>query len=427
MRALVTGMMTPVGLFTVRRLAELGFEVTAGGCTRWDYSMYSNGVRRRLLFPSTRYEPLQFAQAVLEELATGRYDIYVPTFEDAFLMSYYRDEVNRHARFLTMSQDDILAAHDKGNMREVARSIGVPVPDPTFVPHSRQELDGIFAQVHYPVVIKPRRACQSNGQQVVQDPGMLPGLYWKVVKEYGFSDDELPLVQRFVNGRLVCTVGLAQGGDLLGQVAFTALRTYPRAGGTTSYKEVIDSPKARKYDAALVKRLNWTGFFSTDYMQDETGELHLIDCNPRMAPGMIMGHNAGADLFGAYIDMVLGKAPRPIAAPVVGARGRMQFLELGWILDTVFDKNMTAAQKRRAWREWRHRDGNPVKDDVLSWKDVMPGLVLYSFIFTRVPRLLSEHGGELFLEHVLFDEQRFHSQIEPQSGLEQAAPSRVGE
>lgn len=426
MKALVTGMMTPVGLFTVRRLCEMGFDVTAGGCTNWDYAMYSKGVKRRILFPSTRYQPAHFAEAVLNEIRRGQYDIYIPTFEDGFLMSYFQEEINRHTRFLAMPYHQILAAHDKGIMRRVAPTVGVPVPDPTVVPGSRDEAESALKTWNYPSVIKLRKACGAHGQQIIHDPSLVRTAYWKLVSDYKIEESELPIIQRFIRGPLICTVDLAHEGTLVGQVAFKALRTYPRTGGTCSYKEIVDVPKVRQYDAALIRRLNWTGFFCTDYMMDqETGEFYLIDCNPRMAPGIIIGHHAGTDLFGAYVDMALERPIQAVQDPKAGIRGRMQFLELGWILDSLLDRSMLGAEKRAAWKEWRRQDA--VCDDVLSWKDPRPGIVLYSFIFSRLRRLLSEHGGELFLKHVLFEEERFATELKGRAGELQAAAAAEAE
>ena len=46
-------------------------------------------------------------------------------------------------------------------------------------------------------------------------------------------------------------------------------------------------------------------------------------------------------------------------------------------------------------------------DDVFSWRDLRPFFALWAFILPRVPQLLGPHGGEVFLEKVLFDEARF--------------------
>lgn len=409
MRALVTGTMTPVGLFVVRRLHELGFEVTAAGSMRLDYALYSKAVKQRLIFPSPRYAPLEFVQAVLAELERGYYDIYIPTFEDGFLMAYYQEQVRRYTRFQMMPYSSILAVHDKHNMTGIARALGLPTPDPTFRPASYAALAEAVAAVDFPVVVKLRKACNANGQQLVKDPRELPEVCARLIDRYHLTEAELPIIQRYIKGPLISTVNLAQDGKALGQLVFKAWRVYPRAGGTSSLREVIRHETAESYDRILISHLGWSGFFSVDYMCDEaTGELFLVDVNPRLAPGVIFGHYAGADMLGAYIDMLLNRPIGPIAEPRAGVMAKMHFLEAGGFLTSFFDGQLKFREKMALWRSILRAAAYP--DDVFSWSDLMPFFALWTFIVPNLPRLLSARGGEIFLRKVLFDEACFDQQ-----------------
>lgn len=423
MRALVTGTMTPTGLFVVRRLKELGFEVTAGGAMRLDYALYSKAVKHRLLFPSPRYEPLRFVQAVLEELERKHYDIYIPTFEDGYLMSFYQEHLKRLTHFQMMPYTAILSVHDKHNMNSIARTIGIPTPQPTFRPNSYAALREAIAGVDFPTVVKLRKACNANGQQFVRDPRDLPAVCDRLIERYHLSETELPVIQRYITGPLISTVNLAQDGEVRGQVVFKALRVYPRTGGTSSLREVIRHDMAASYDRTLIAHLNWTGFFSVDYMCDEaTGQLHLIDINPRLAPGVIFGHYAGTDLLGAYVDMLLGRPMREIAPPREGIMAKMHFLEVGSVLTSFLDRELRFRDKLSLWRSVLKAAVYP--DDVFNWRDLMPFAALWTFIIPNLPRLLSERGGEVFLQKVLFDEGRFERE---QGSLAAAATLEIVE
>src|SRR5690554_6680723 len=86
MKALVTTMMSPLSVFVARRLKSLGFSVTAIDSSKEAYGFYSNGVDKRVIVPSLRYDPLGYAEAVINEMATTKYDIYIPILECSFLM-----------------------------------------------------------------------------------------------------------------------------------------------------------------------------------------------------------------------------------------------------------------------------------------------------------------------------------------------------
>lgn len=429
MRVLVTGARTPASLFAVRRLAELGFEITAACYTRWDYWAYSNAVKKRFLVPSFQDNPQAFAEAILAELSSGRYEAYISTFEEGYLMAYFQDAIRRRVKFIAMPFTEVMSMYDKGLMSEVAKGAGVPVPDPTFAPASYGEMDLIFKKVNYPVIIKLRQACNGHGLRLVQEPRKLAAEYLKLVSEYGLSENELPIIQRYLPGTLVCTSSLAVDGKILGHMAFKAVRTYPRLGGTSAYREIVDCPRALQYDFALARSSRWTGFISSDYLLDpHSDEIYLIDCNPRMVPGLAMGYHAGVDLVGAYADLLQGRNLRPLYNPSPGARGRMSLRDLGWLLETFADRKLTLRQKLMYWKKWSSRgkhggeDGNwgaasgglgkaagsrlggrHIIDDVLSWKDPMPGLILYVYVFARWRSVLGKRGGEKFLSHGLFN------------------------
>ena len=58
MRALVTTPSSPVSLFFVRRLKQMGYTVTAIDSHRRSFASYSNAVSKTIIAPSLRYDPL---------------------------------------------------------------------------------------------------------------------------------------------------------------------------------------------------------------------------------------------------------------------------------------------------------------------------------------------------------------------------------
>jgi hypothetical protein len=98
MKALVTTASTPTSLFVVRRLKQLGYEVTAVDSHARSFVSYSNAVSKRIVAPSLRYDPHGFAQTVISELKREKYDLYFPILECGFLMSYYQDTIRQYAK-----------------------------------------------------------------------------------------------------------------------------------------------------------------------------------------------------------------------------------------------------------------------------------------------------------------------------------------
>ncbi len=412
MKALVTLANAPAGLFVVRRLHALGYKVTVVDSHTRSYASYSNGVSRKVIAPSLHYDPHGFAKTVINELQREQYDLYFPVMECGFLMSYYKDIVQKYTKMVTMSYEDITFAHNKGAMRHYAEQADVPMPV-TQAPASLKHAYRILEKLDFPVVIKPQVACNANGQKIILDTKNAVSEYGQLVKKHEL-ENQLPIIQQFIKGTLVSTVNLAVDGEIKGQVVFRALRTVPTSGGTSSYRETVSSPEAELFDARLIKHLNWTGFICFDYMEDEaTGKLYLIDCNPRIAAGVILGHFAGVDLMGAFAEFVKANEIPSLPRQQDGIRCKLNFLDIGWLLYNLIDKNLTAQQKFECFKTW----SKPEKkhSDTRNIHDLRPSFALWAFLLPRLGKLLGSEGGEIFLEHSLFDEEAF------QEGLAEVA------
>ncbi len=408
MKALVTTPASPTSLFVVRRLKELGYKVTVVDSHTRSFVSYSNAVDKRILAPSLLYNPQGFAQAVIDELKREEYSFYFPVLECGFLMSYYRDIIQQYTQMISMSFEEITYAHNKNAMREYAAAAGVRTPR-TEAPDSVQSALKLLKDLNSPVVIKPRVACNAHGQQIVSDPDRAIWEYGQIVKRYKL-EEQPPLIQQYVKGSLICTVNLAVNGEVKGNVVFKALRTVPTTGGTSSYRITVDEPEAELFDARLIKHFNWTGFISFDYMRDDaTGKLYLIDCNPRIAPGVILGHFAGVDLMGAFVDLINGKEIERLPKQKNGVRCKLQFLDLGWLLYSLTDSTLSSKEKWERFRTWAKRE--PTFLDMEDIRDMKPWFALWAFLLRNLRRLLSPEGGEIFLEHFLFDEEKFRKEV----------------
>ncbi len=408
MRALVTTAASPTSLFVVRRLKQLGYKVTAVDSHTRSFVSYSNAVNKRIIAPSLRYDPHGFAAAVIDEMRREKYDFYFPILECGFLMSHYKDTIDRYTKMITMPYRDVTYAHNKNAMRNYAQEAKVRIPH-TAAPDSLQNAFKMLETLDSPVVIKPRVACNAHGQKIVLDPKEAVWEYGQTVKQYGL-EKQLPLVQQYIKGNLICTVNLAVNGEVKGNVVFRALRTVPTSGGTSSYRETVHSPQAELFDARIIKHFNWTGFTSFDYMEDETtGKLHLIDCNPRIAPGVILGYYAGVDLIAAFVDLINGKAIEALPKQRNGIRCKLQFLDLGWLLYNLVDSSLPGKEKLQCFKQWAKREKS--YNDIENIHDMKPWFALYAFLLRNVVKLLSPEGGEIFLEHSLFDEEKFSEEL----------------
>ncbi len=406
MKALVSMSFSPTSIFVVRRLKALGVEVTAVDSHHRSYASYSNAISHRIVAPSMRDDPRGFANCILDELRREHYDLYFPVFECGFLMSFFQEQIRELTHMVTMPFQAILDATNKVKLQALGQSAGVGIIASTFRPGSMSEAQAICQSIDYPVVIKGQSSCNAHGQEIVFDATNLYAVYQRIVAREDWGDS-LPLIQRYIRGRLICTVSLSSQGEKIGGVAFAALRTMPVAGGTSTCRETISHPVCEQYDQRLIRALDWTGFISFDYMEDEqTGELFLIDCNPRIAPGAALAYFAGVDLIGAFLSIAAGHNVKPLPSARPGVRSKLHFMDVGWLLTNLQDKQLTRAQKWQCLKQWARRDGS--HEDIFSWRDPKPIISLYWYLLRNLRVMMGPKGGEVFYRHALFNERDFN-------------------
>lgn len=410
MRALVSMSFSPTSVYVVRRLRALGCRVTAVDSVYKSYASCSRAVDRSIIAPSLRDDPAGFADFILQELRTEQYDLFVPVFECGFLMARYADEIKSLCRMVTMPFEDIMRVRDKAVLQDISRQAGVPVIESTHAPLSLTEAEQICRETVQASVIKGRFNCNAHGQRIVFEPSGLYETYLDVVSQMDPSDG-LPLIQPYIRGHLVSSINLAQDGRKIGGAVFKALRTVPVAGGTSCYRETIDSPACEQYDEQLIRLLGWTGFICFDYMADEkTGQLHLIDCNPRMAPGLALAGHAGVDLMRACLDIAAGRQTDPLPRARAGVRSKLQFLDANWMLANLSDAALTTREKWQCFRQWSRLEA--CHGDLADWRDMRPVIELYRYLLANLRELRGPKGGELFYRHALFSDRRLAEQLQ---------------
>lgn len=398
-RVLVTGLFEPAALAVIRRLGSKGWHVTAADGHRMAYGFYSRYVARRVKIPSLRLDPEGYVRALLRELAAGNYDVYFPTFEEVIPLSRVRDEILRHTATVLPTPEEVETFHDKVQLGELARRAGVNYPA-TWAPRSLDEVRDVSRSLDGPAVVKLRRGSGSAGMRRVKDPVDLPRVYGEVVQAYRLKAPLLPIVQRWVDGPTVCSLELAQQGEVVGQTFIRGIRTMPRDAGTTVLRECIRHPRGEEASRKLIGALGYTGLVGFDYVVERaTGEPYVVDANPRPTPALHLAQIGGCDLVGAWVRIARGERVEPLPRPQEGLRTRVHFGDWAWLAESLvrgLRHPREEARLRRGW--WRDRR---TPDDVFDRRDPLPALVLWAYILTHAPRLLltSYDSTELFMFH----------------------------
>jgi len=404
-KTLVTGLFEPAALHVIRRFGQMGYDVHAAEGHLLAYAGFSKYVKKRIRLPNMRYFPERYAERLLSVIESGVYDYYFPSYEEIILMSRYRERILAATKSIIPDTETLMRLHDKVRLAELAREVGIDTPE-TFLPSSSEEARELMRKIELPVVIKMRKTSGAAGFRKVYDRKDLEKLYFEVVKVNSLDEDNLPMLQRLIEGPTVCTLELADRGEVLGEVMYKGIRTMPRIGGTTVFRESMADPACKEAAAKLIDHLDYQGFCGFDFIIDEkTGRPFLVDGNPRITPAVSMAYHGGCDMVDGWIRIVDGE-PEKLPTARTGIRTKMQFGDFVWLLESYAGslKDWSGERKlRKQW--WADKD---FYYDITSLSDPMPIVMVWFYILTNLYKLVFTDfdSAQLFIFHNQYVERK---------------------
>ncbi|MFT4625674.1 MAG: carbamoyl-phosphate synthase large subunit [Myxococcota bacterium] len=177
---------------------------------------------------------------------------------------------------------------------------GIPVP-PSRSVSTVDALYGVVEALGLPLVLKGGL----YGAEVVRDLGSAVAAFHRAASQWG-----LPVVaQAFIDGddANVCAVGDGVGG-LVGAVAMRKLLLTPTGKGWAGVS--VHDPALLALAADVVRVLRWRGPCEVEVRRSTSGELYLIEVNPRFPAWCDLCGPAGQPLVTAAVEWALGRHPR---------------------------------------------------------------------------------------------------------------------
>jgi len=404
-KVLVTGLFEPAALHVIRRFGQMGYDVYGAEGHLLAFAGFSKYVKKRIRLPNMRYFPERYAERLLVELEQGDYDYYFPSYEEIILLSHYRERLLSATKSIIPETGTLMRLHDKVQLGELAREVGIDTPE-TIVPSSSEEARELMAKIELPIVIKMQKTSGAAGFRKVYDRKDLEKLYFEVVRVNSLDEDNLPMLQRLVEGPTTCTLELCNHGEVLGEVMYQGIRTMPRIGGTTVFRESMADPACSEAAAKIIRHLGYHGFCGFDFIMDEkTGRPFLVDGNCRITPAVSMAYYGGCDMVDGWLRIVDG-VPEKLPSSRLGVRTKMQFGDFVWLLESYFGsfKDWSGERElRKQW--WADKD---FYYDITSLSDPMPIVMIWVYILTNLYKLVFTDfdSAQLFIFHNQYVEQK---------------------
>jgi predicted ATP-grasp superfamily ATP-dependent carboligase len=262
---------------------------------------FSRFVRKFHRCPGLRDDPAGFLDFVERRLATGQYDVLLPTHEQGFLFARVRERLASRVGLALPDFQSYRAAHSKAGFSRLLDRLGLPQPA-TRIAASENELR---AAIKFPSVVKTSVGTASRGIWFVRNDDDLNGALQDMNASGAFADEVL--VQAFVAGTIEKAQAVFCRGELLGFHVYRQIAA--GAGGGEAIKQSVVRPELRRHVAQIGQALAWHGALSVDcIVQDDGTAPLLMDCNPRLVEPM-SAYLAGLDLVGLLLRVSVGEAP----------------------------------------------------------------------------------------------------------------------
>ena len=325
MRVLITDGDTRQALATTRSLGLKGHYVVVhadrpslGGISRYCSAAVAG--------PAAYEDPEGFVTSMGELARRQEIDLLLPMTEvSTLLLTCHRDRLPPSCQLPFPAYNSVRQAGNKAEVLDLARKLGVPVPDSVTL-ESPKDLDAVIGALRYPQVVKPTcsRVLTScgwrsnsvsyayNEKQLHLSLGALP------------LDSYPVLLQERIVGAGVGIFMLSDRGRPVALFAHRRLREKPPSGGVSVLCESAPvDPVAAGHAARLLESLEWHGPAMVEFKRDgRDGSLRLMEINGRFWGSLQLAIDAGVDFPALLVDMARGCAPAELPQYRTGVRCR---------------------------------------------------------------------------------------------------------
>jgi predicted ATP-grasp superfamily ATP-dependent carboligase len=237
---------------------------------------------------------------------------------DLLFVSRNRDALADRFRFTIADADLVERLVDKTRFQELAAEHDLPVPRTTIV-WPRPEPGPPDLPLSFPLVLKPVtrrdstwRPVAGNAKAVIVDSPAALAEVWPRVEgaavgviaqeHIAGGEDRIESYHAYVDER----------GDVAGEFTGRKIRTLPERFGYTTACEITDEGDVRELGRHCMRALGLHGVAKLDFKRSPSGELSLLEVNPRFnlwhLPGAVAGVNLPALV---YADLAGLPRPRP--------------------------------------------------------------------------------------------------------------------
>lgn len=290
-----------LGHTVLRSLSALGAE-TLLICGPRSAVRFSSHVSRTLLASAEAFENTNLIVDVINtEAERAPIDVILASSVAGLkILASARDKL-RVPVFPMSDLSTIEVLNDKWQFAQLCSECDVPIPRTLlYSSASHASIEEVRAAIGFPCVVKPVNASGGDGICVVQSESALPSA---LAEASLYSNDGL-LVQRYMPGADIGLSVFAVNGHIRNWTTF-----YCDGHWSTHFSFI---PELLEAGRRIVSHARLTGVMNFDARYDKTsGQLALLECNPRFFRRVSAARNCGLDFVSAGLASLGLAAEQP--------------------------------------------------------------------------------------------------------------------
>lgn len=246
-----------------------------------------------------------YAQALLDIVRAENVDVYVPVCSPAASLYDARAAplLRPHCEVLHIDAELIETLDDKHAFIDLAASLGLPVPDSHRITDPGQLENFAFGTPGDHYVLKSIAYDPVHRLDLTPLPRPTPHETRAFARSRPISTENPWILQALVRGREFCTHATVHAGRV------TVFCCCESSAFQVNY-EIVEQPAIERWVRDFVGALDITGQISFDFMVDDDGRVHPIECNPRTHSAITLFHGHPG-LARAYLDPDAPVVDRP--------------------------------------------------------------------------------------------------------------------
>ncbi len=283
---------------------------------------FSRFVRRWRRSPHFAKDPADFLRFLAAEIEREAYDVVLPTHEQVYLLSKFRDLLANVAGIALPSFDAMRRMQDKAEFTRTLESLGLPYPETAF---ATQAAD-LRHNWSYPFYLKLAHSTAGMGVFHIGDEEELASRIEQLQTDGLLDGDIEMLVQQPAKGNQATVQAVFDRGRMVGIHMFDARQL--GVGGMSAARTGADHPIVREHVETLGTHLDWHGAMFLDYFYDyDSAQPEYIECNPRIGE-TVNAWLSGTNLCEQLVRISVAAPIEPLTIAKPGQRTQSFFMIL---------------------------------------------------------------------------------------------------